>query len=80
MCQCEGVKVQIAVAARNAGKHWGMPAFSFEAVHPLLDMGARFISHQADILMIKNGLERIRAQFEPLGFTFDSRLPGRDHG
>ncbi len=64
----------IAEAARKAGKHWGCPAFSVEHTQTLLDMGARFIAHQADIVMIKNGLEQLRRDFTPLGFTFDDRL------
>ncbi len=64
----------IADAARQTGKHWGMPAFSFEHARQLLDMGARFIPHGADIVMVKNALEDIRRRFTSFGFTFDSRL------
>jgi 4-hydroxy-2-oxoheptanedioate aldolase len=62
---------RVADAARAAGKHWGSPSFSVERTRELLDMGARFICHQADILLVKSGLERIREEFSPLGFTFD---------
>ena len=40
--------------------------------------GATFVSYSADILMIKKGLAQMRAQFEPLGFAFDSSLPNGD--
>ena len=66
----------VARAARNTGKHWGCPAFSVEHTRQLTEMGARFIAHNADILMIKAGMEQLRRDFAPLGFTFDSRLPG----
>jgi 4-hydroxy-2-oxoheptanedioate aldolase len=61
---------RIADAARGAGKHWGMPTGSVEQTKKLLDLGARFICHGADIIMIKNGLEQIQRQLGPLGFTF----------
>lgn len=60
----------VAGAARRAGKHWGMPAFTVEHTKQLLDMGARYIAHGADIIMIKRALEQIRQQFAPLGFAF----------
>ena len=63
-----------AQAAKNAGKHWGCPSGSMEQTQELLEMGARFIAHQADIIMIKNALEKIQRDFSPLGFTFDNRL------
>jgi len=66
---------KVARAAEKAGKHWGCPAFSKEHTQQLMEMGARFICHQADILMVKAGMEQVRRDFEPLGFTFDdSRL------
>jgi 4-hydroxy-2-oxoheptanedioate aldolase len=64
----------IADAARRAGKHWGMPCGSVEQARQLMEMGARFLCHGADIIFVKNGLEETRRRFAPLGFTFDSRL------
>jgi 4-hydroxy-2-oxoheptanedioate aldolase len=64
----------IANAARETGKHWGMPTGSPEQTRQLLDLGARFICHGADIIMVKNALEEIQRRFVPLGFTFDNRL------
>jgi len=61
----------VARAAEKAGKHWGCPAFSVEHTRKLLDMGARFVAHQADILFVKAGMEQVRRDFKPLGFTFD---------
>lgn len=63
----------VAVAARQAGKHWGMPTPSPERTRQLLDMGARFLCHGADIVMVKNGLEEMQRRFGPLGFQFDRR-------
>jgi 4-hydroxy-2-oxoheptanedioate aldolase len=64
----------IADAARKAGKHWGMPCWSPDQPRQLLDMGARFLCHGADIIMVKKGLEDIQRRFGPLGFTFENRL------
>ncbi|MFO0875867.1 MAG: aldolase/citrate lyase family protein [Gemmataceae bacterium] len=67
---------KISQAARRAGKHWGMPCFSVEHGQRLLQMGARFIAHGADIVLLKRGLEAIQAQFKPLGFGFAGpRMP-----
>jgi 4-hydroxy-2-oxoheptanedioate aldolase len=65
---------RIAAAADKAGKAWGMPSPSPQRTRELLDLGARFIAHGADILMVKNALEAIQAAFGPLGFSFDGRL------
>jgi 4-hydroxy-2-oxoheptanedioate aldolase len=63
-----------AKAAADNGKAWGCPSASPEQTQELLDLGARFICHSADIVLVKCGLENIRDQFTPLGFTFDDRL------
>jgi 4-hydroxy-2-oxoheptanedioate aldolase len=63
----------ISEAARKAGKHWGMPCFSVEHGRRLLEMGARFIAHGADIVLVKRGLEQIQQQFGPLGFSFPKK-------
>ena len=65
----------IGRAAAKAGKAWGCPSGSVEQTQQLLQDGAQFICHNADIILVKNGLEKIRRDFAPLGFTFDSRLP-----
>lgn len=61
---------RIAAAARTAGKHWGMPCSSPERARQLLDLGARFLCHGADLIMVKQGLDEIRRRFEPLGLRF----------
>ncbi|MBN1492237.1 MAG: aldolase, partial [Phycisphaerae bacterium] len=61
---------QVAKAAKKTGKHWGTPAFSLDHARHLLKMGATFISHGTDILMIKEGLERVQTEFASLGFQF----------
>jgi 4-hydroxy-2-oxoheptanedioate aldolase len=49
-----------------------MPCFSPDHGRKLLDMGARFLAHGADIVLLKRALENIQAQFSPLGFHFGS--------
>ena len=61
----------VAAAAKRHGKHWGMPCFSPEHGRKLLDMGARFVCHGADIVLLKRALENIQNQFSPLGFRFN---------
>ncbi|MFO0816961.1 MAG: aldolase/citrate lyase family protein [Pirellulales bacterium] len=61
---------RVAKAAKAAGKHWGMPAGTVERAQELMALGARFICHGADLIMVKNGLEEIQRRFRPLGFTF----------
>ena len=68
---------RIAAAAKAAGKWWGTVGFSAEHSRTLLDEGARFVCHGADIVILKAGLERIRKEFAPLGFAFDDRLGPR---
>jgi 4-hydroxy-2-oxoheptanedioate aldolase len=64
----------IAAAAAAHGKHWGMPAFSTEHASELIEAGARFICHKADIIILKQGLEKLQDDFASLGFTFDNQL------
>jgi 4-hydroxy-2-oxoheptanedioate aldolase len=64
----------IADAAQRAGKHWGMPAWSAEHARRLLELGARFLCHSADLVLVKDGQHEIQRRFAPLGFTFDRRL------
>jgi 4-hydroxy-2-oxoheptanedioate aldolase len=66
--------LRVARAAKQAGKWWGTPCFSPEHGHKLLDMGAMLLAHGADIVLIKQGFERIQEQFASLGFTFENRL------
>jgi 4-hydroxy-2-oxoheptanedioate aldolase len=65
---------RVAKAAKAAGIHWGMPSGSPEHTRQILDMGARFICHGADIIMVKRALEQIQQAYAPLGFTFENRL------
>ncbi len=65
---------KVARAAKNHGKHWGCPSMSCEQTQQLLDLGARFICHSADIIMIKNSLEQIQHDFAALNFTFNNQV------
>jgi 4-hydroxy-2-oxoheptanedioate aldolase len=67
-------KRKVARAARNAGKDWGCPVGSVQQAEQLMELGARLICYQADIVMIKNGLEQVQREMAPLGFTFDSHV------
>jgi 4-hydroxy-2-oxoheptanedioate aldolase len=65
---------RVAVAAKKAGIHWGTVSPTPEHTRKLMDLGARFICHNADIVILKRGLEQIQSQFAPLGFTFENQL------
>ncbi len=65
---------RIAAAAAKAGKHWGKPVGTPDEAAQLIEMGARFICHSADIVLVKQGFETIQKQFRQLGFEFDNRL------
>jgi 4-hydroxy-2-oxoheptanedioate aldolase len=69
----EAIK-RVAAAAKKAGIHWGTVSPTPEHTHKLMDLGARFICHNADIVIVKRGLEQIQSQFAPLGFTFENQL------
>ena len=64
---------KIATAAHNTGKHWSRTAANPEQAKQALDMGARLLFHNADIVIVKNGLEHMKTRFAPLGFTFDNQ-------
>ena len=65
---------KIAAAASNTGKRWATTTRSLEHARSLLDAGAGLLFHNADILLIKEGQERVQQQFAALGFTFDRQI------
>lgn len=65
---------RVAKAAAAAGIHWGTTSPGPDHSRLLVEKGARFICHGADILILKRGLEAIREQYGALGITFDDRL------
>lgn len=65
---------RIARAARKARIHWGTVSPNPEHSRELLEMGARFICHGADILTMKRALEQMQVEYGALGFTFENRL------
>jgi 4-hydroxy-2-oxoheptanedioate aldolase len=65
---------RVAAAAKAAGIWWGTVSFNPEHTQRLLDQGARFICHGADLLIVKQGMELIQQRHAPLGFTFDNRI------
>jgi len=65
---------RVAEAAQRAGKWWGTVSGSPEHTRMLLDLGARFICHGCDLIMVKQGMEQIQERYASLGFTFENRL------
>lgn len=70
----QAAKEKIAAAAKKHGKAWGMPSWSMELTQQLLGLGATFLAHGCDLVMVKAGMEETQSKFGPLGFTFDNRL------
>ena len=66
----------VASAARNTGKHWGMPVVSAEAAAPLMERGARILACSADLALVKAGMETLQEDFAQLGLEFDNQLRG----
>jgi 4-hydroxy-2-oxoheptanedioate aldolase len=69
-----GAVERVAAAAKSAGIDWGTTSGSPEHSRKLMEMGARFICHGADIVIMKRGLEQIQREYGALGFTFENRL------
>lgn len=65
---------KIAQAAKNTGKHWGLPGVPFERAHELLEMGARFLCSGNDLMSFKLALQDLQSKFSGLGFTFENTL------
>ncbi len=69
-----GAYRRVAEAAHRAGKSWGTVSSGPEHSQMLMELGARFICHGCDIILVKQGMEAIQKMYAPLGFTFDNRL------
>ena len=61
---------KIAQAAANTGKYWASTAADANSAKELLQRGAGMILHNADICIVKKGLEIMRDDFSKLGFQF----------
>jgi 4-hydroxy-2-oxoheptanedioate aldolase len=71
---------RVAAAAKGAGKWWGTVSGGPEHTQQLFELGARFICHGCDLIMVKQGMEQIQKRYAPLGFTFDNRLAAEAAG
>jgi 4-hydroxy-2-oxoheptanedioate aldolase len=69
-----GAYQRVAAAAKSAGKWWGTVSGSPEHTRKLFELGAKFICHGCDLIMVKQGMEQIQQHYAPLGFTFEHRL------
>jgi 4-hydroxy-2-oxoheptanedioate aldolase len=65
---------RVSAAAREKGKWWGTVSSDAQHTRELFKLGANFICHGCDLLMVKQGMQQIQASYAPLGFTFDNRL------
>jgi 4-hydroxy-2-oxoheptanedioate aldolase len=57
---------RVAAAAARHGKWWGIPVGTAEQGQRYYDMGARFISCGAAIVILQQGFKRIREDFEAI--------------
>jgi 4-hydroxy-2-oxoheptanedioate aldolase len=60
---------RVAEAAKAAGKQFGTLAFGQEYAQRMLDLGATFISMNADVPMLVNAMQELSGQYESLGFA-----------
>lgn len=67
---------RIAAAVAKAGKHWGRPAASPEEAQRVIEMGGRFLVHGADLLLVRQGLQRMQESFQTVGLSFENQLTG----
>jgi len=67
---------QISAACRRGGKAWGSTCSSLDHAKRLISLGASFLCHGADLVMVKNGLEEIQRQFATIGLQFANQLNG----
>jgi 4-hydroxy-2-oxoheptanedioate aldolase len=51
---------KVARAAKNSGKHWAATCGTLEQAKRYIDMGARLVFHNCDLVILKNGLEQLR--------------------
>jgi 2-keto-3-deoxy-L-rhamnonate aldolase RhmA len=57
---------RVAEAAAKHGKAWGLPVGSAEAGERYYEMGARFLSCGAAIIILQQGWQRIRQDFDAI--------------
>lgn len=58
---------KVAKATAKYNKWWGLPIGSVEYGKRMIDKGARFFAHGADIIAIKDGFLQYRKVFDQLG-------------
>lgn len=70
----------VATAARNTGKHWAATT-TLASAPAALELGCRLLFSNADILMVKNGMDQMQAQFGQMGFRFANQFqkPGQNY-
>lgn len=61
---------RIAEATRRAGKHWGRPVSSAQDAREVIEQGGRLINYSSDLLIMKEGFQRIQRDFSAAGFAF----------
>ena len=66
--------VALRMLPSEAGKWWGTVSASPEHSKMLMDLGALFICHGADIVFVKQAWENVQKRYTELGFAFENRL------
>lgn len=65
----------VAKAAKNTGKHWACLSPSVDHSRQMIELGARILLHNADILILSNALKSIKQSFAEAGFEFHDPWP-----
>lgn len=60
---------KVAQAALRRGKWWGMPVSSVDHAGEMIEKGARFLSHGAEVIVLTEGFKAIKEQFDALRYV-----------
>ena len=66
---------RVKAAADRHGKAWGTPGLNPQRMRELLDQGARWLAVGADLVWVKQGLERTARELTELGLEGHSLTP-----
>jgi 4-hydroxy-2-oxoheptanedioate aldolase len=66
---------KVKAAADRHGKAWGTPGLNPQRMRELLDQGARWMALGADLIWVKQGLERTARELTELGLEGHSQTP-----
>lgn len=64
---------RVSNAAKKYGKFAGAPGISLDWTKKLMEMGYLFITQGADIIFLKDCFQKLRKDYESIGFSFENK-------